>query len=195
MLGVHLAGVCSSGRPLDRAAPLLWATREPRGGSTALQPLHRGPPAAGCAVSAGSKLFNILYDKGLSAPFYPKHSNASHCSARQTAPLASHDAVIGEALRKPTLMAVKLLQHSMYPHSSCEWCHPPGNFGPAAGSIRALTKLALGRPIMRVYSGMTVTVAAENKASGPRNALDVWHPPAKCLIVCQFSHNGTCLHC
>ena len=47
---------------------------------------------------------------------------------------------------------------------------------------------------MRVItSGMTVTVAAENKASGPRNALDVWHPPAKCLIVCQFSHNGTLL--
>lgn len=67
-------------------------------------------------MSAGCKLFNILYDKGLSAPFYPKHSDESHCSAWQTAPLALHDAMIDEALRTPILMVVELLQHSMYPH-------------------------------------------------------------------------------
>lgn len=93
-----------------------------------LQTLHTEPPPAGCAVSAGSKLFNMLYDKGFSAPFCPKHCNVSHCSAWQTAPLASHDAVICEALREAILMAVKVLQHSMYLHSSCEWCHPPRQF-------------------------------------------------------------------
>ena len=79
-------------------------------------------------MSAGSKLLNILCDEGFSAPFCPKHCSVSHCSAWQTAPLVPHDAVICEALREAILMAVKLLQHSMYLHSSIEWCHPPRQF-------------------------------------------------------------------
>ena len=53
--------------------------------------------------------------------------------------------------------------------------------GRCMGEVERLTALDLGNPTMRVYSGMTATVAAEKTASGPSTARAGWQLPAQPL--------------